>query len=109
MIVVPLNLRLKDGDASYEGRLEVRYNGEWGTVCSKTNSLKTANVTCKEFGMVTLGYFRIKPGPPGGRIWLKDIQCTGTEKSIFDCAHNGWGNTTDCTHEDDVGISCKRM
>ena len=104
--VVSQNVRLKDGDASYQGRLEVKYNGEWGTVCSGTFNHPAATVVCRQFGLGFYSFYDAKPGPIGGRIWLDDVQCNGNEESIFDCTHNGWGNVTDCTHHDDVGLAC---
>jgi hypothetical protein len=38
-------------------------------------------------------------------IHLDDVICTGTEISLPQCQHRGFG-THDCSHDEDVGISC---
>ena len=40
-----------------------------------------------------------------GQIWLYDVKCTGTETSLADCEHRGWGVHT-CDHSEDVSIRC---
>lgn len=40
-----------------------------------------------------------------GPIWLDDVDCTGSEDSIFDCNHTGFGEHN-CGHAEDVGIVC---
>ncbi|KAK3748401.1 hypothetical protein QZH41_006172 [Actinostola sp. cb2023] len=43
-----------------------------------------------------------------GIIWLRNLGCTGTEMSIANCSHSGWGlGYTGCTHIEDVGVTCK--
>ena len=40
-----------------------------------------------------------------GPILLDDVHCIGTEASIADCRHRGWGRHN-CVHREDVHISC---
>ena len=78
-------------------------------MCSKSFHSPAATVVCQQFGLKFHYFYNPVPGPSGGRIWLDNVQCNGNEHSIFDCTHNGWGNVTDCSHDDDVGISCTSM
>ena len=44
------DVRLKDGFREYEGRLEICYNGEWGTVCDDHMDDSVAEVVCRQLG-----------------------------------------------------------
>ena len=48
--VAPLEYRLVGGFNESEGRVEVRYNNIWGTVCSDGFDLAEATVVCKRLG-----------------------------------------------------------
>ena len=41
-----------------------------------------------------------------GRIWLDNVQCTGTERSLINCVANSSG-VNSCTHAQDVGVRCE--
>ena len=44
-------------------------------------------------------------GAGTGIIWLESVSCDGTEKSLAECDHDGWG-VHNCRHSEDVSISC---
>ena len=90
-----------------EGRVEVLYNGTWGTICDDSWSTVDADVVCRQLGYnfaleaVSNALFGAGEGP----IWLDDMQCLGEESSIAACSHSAWG-TNNCRHLEDVGVHC---
>ena len=89
------------------GRVEVLYDGQWGTICDDRWERNDARVACRQLGY--LDAVRELSGsevPSGsGRIWLDEVACTGEEGNIAMCYHNGVGNKN-CSHSKDVGVIC---
>uniref|UniRef100_A0A4W5PHE7 Lysyl oxidase homolog n=1 Tax=Hucho hucho TaxID=62062 RepID=A0A4W5PHE7_9TELE len=90
-----------------EGRVEVFYDGEWGTVCDDDFSIHSAQVVCRELGYLESVSWSpsSKYGKGEGRIWFDNVQCTGKEKTLALCMSNGIG-VSDCKHTEDVGVVC---
>ena len=86
-------VRLVGGPTKYEGNVEVYHNGEWGTVCHYGWDLNDAQVVCNElnFGPAVAVRYNAFYGLGGFSVWLSFLQCDGTEWSIGNCSHSGWG------------------
>ena len=100
------SVRLVNGGASH-GRVEVKFNGTWGTVCDDTWDISDPNVLCRELGFsgALSAPCCATYGEGLGRIWLDGVNCAGSEASLLDCPHDGWGNHN-CRHKEDANILC---
>ena len=45
-------VRLVGGPSSHEGRVELNYNGVWGTVCNDNFTDTAATVVCRSLGFM---------------------------------------------------------
>jgi len=50
IMIMCIEFRLVGGETEREGRLEVSYNGIWGTVCDDGFDNTTASVACRSLG-----------------------------------------------------------
>ena len=101
-------MRLVDGSSYNEGRVEVYYNGRWGTVCNDGWDDKYASLVCAQLGYGssgTLAYFKAGTGS----IFLENVLCSINDTMIASCGHYGVGITVQCNHHNDVGVKCYGM
>ncbi|XP_072894943.1 scavenger receptor cysteine-rich type 1 protein M130-like [Hemitrygon akajei] len=102
-------LRLQNGGSRCEGRIEVWYNGTWGTVCSTDLDAKSADVICKQMKCGPIKKFypgSYQFGKGLGPIWLDEIECTAHESTLWQCQSQPWGKHQ-CDHSDDGGVVCE--
>ena len=93
-----------------EGRVEVFYNGEWGTVCDVGWDLNDARVVCQQLGYpdAIQAIFNQSAffGQGSGSVLMTNISCNGTERHLFDCAFE-IPEVEECTHAMDAGVICE--
>ena len=103
-----LDVRLVDGtDSILQGRVELFYNGTWGTVCDDSWDLTNAYVVCRElgYGRAVKAYLSATFEQGNGIVCMDDVRCTGNERSLTECRHSGWGKQN-CDHSQDAGVVC---
>ena len=87
--------------------MEILYSGNWGTVCDDIWNMNNARVVCRQLGysdaVSALSYAHFGAG--SGQIWLDNVNCAGSEDSIENCPHNGWGSHN-CGHHEDASVVC---
>ncbi|XP_032996401.1 T-cell differentiation antigen CD6 [Lacerta agilis] len=98
-------LRLVGGRSNCSGRVEVEFNGTWGTICDDNWDLADAGVVCRQLHCgwalqaPIASHFQKGTGP----IYLDEVKCLGNESFLWDCSFE---RNHDCGHKEDAGVIC---
>ena len=96
-------------DRTYTGRVEIYHNYQWGTVCNDHWDNTDAEVVCRQLGLAGGEALQEHDFGSGiGKIWLDDVQCTGSEHTLMSCTANPWGENN-CEHNEDAGVICGKL
>ena len=98
-----LKVRLVIGSARH-GRVEVLYDGLWGSVCDDGWSDASAKVVCKQMNSAG-GIVIPRLGGGSGPIWMHRVRCVGNESNLGNCAFRGFG-VHNCSHDEDASVEC---
>ena len=100
-------VRLENGNNELEGRVEIYYSGNWGTVCDDGWDSHDAAVVCHQLNLHGgYAYYNAHFGQGTGVIWLDNVGCSGSEPSLDQCSNREWGNLRSCSHAEDAGVRC---
>uniref|UniRef100_A0A4W3II46 SRCR domain-containing protein n=1 Tax=Callorhinchus milii TaxID=7868 RepID=A0A4W3II46_CALMI len=106
-LFVNVQIRLMEGGSSCAGRVEIYYNGTWGTVCDDSWGLLEASVVCRQLdcGPAVRAVGQAGFGQGAGQIWLDELHCRGSESFLWDCVASS-ADQSDCNHKEDAGVVC---
>ena len=103
------------GSSSTEGYVEAFnvINGQWGGVCDTSFDLFDAHVVCSMLGFPTAitalansnAASLYGTAPSGSNFVLDNLDCTGFEKSVFDCPLTGELSDI-CEASQIAGVKC---
>ncbi|KAI8494761.1 hypothetical protein Bbelb_273660 [Branchiostoma belcheri] len=89
------NVRLV-GPTVNQGRLEIRHEGLWGSVCHNGGwRVSEAKVACRHLGFAT-GTVRYQNGDGKGRVSMSDLSCFGNEQNLYGCTYRQLGTAPNC-------------
>jgi deleted-in-malignant-brain-tumors protein 1 len=102
------SVRLQQGSSSTSGRVEVCFNGTWGTICSHFWDNNDASVICRQLGYSSYGAIAIT-GINSNSVWphhILDLNCTGDEMNYLNCSYNGLIDYS-CPSNADASVYCQ--
>ncbi|XP_054883770.1 antigen WC1.1-like [Poeciliopsis prolifica] len=106
-IICSDSVRLVSGTNRCSGRLEVKTNQSWSSVCEKDFDLQDAQVVCREIGcgppsVLQGALYGEAEAPVGSREFL----CEGSESALLNCSSRESSGRNSCSPGQAVGLTC---
>ncbi|XP_072786784.1 scavenger receptor cysteine-rich type 1 protein M130-like isoform X2 [Taeniopygia guttata] len=105
-----VELRLAGGSSPCAGRVEVKLQGQWGSVADGDWDMEDAEVVCQQLGCGSASkanYARDTFGIGNGLLSLVLVDCRGDEATLWDCEIRGWGPYNSSIHYWDTAVVCQ--
>ncbi|XP_074497107.1 scavenger receptor cysteine-rich type 1 protein M130-like isoform X1 [Sebastes fasciatus] len=100
------SVRLVNGKSLCSGRLEVKSNQSWSSVCEDDFDLQDAEVVCRVLGCGAPSVLQgALYGDVEAPVWTKEFQCGGHESALLDCDSSDSDRNT-CSPGKAVGLTC---
>ncbi|NWS93238.1 C163A protein, partial [Toxostoma redivivum] len=102
-----VELRLAGGSPC-AGRVEMKLQGQWGSVGDSYWKMEDAEVVCQQLGCGSAaGAYsaRDRFGVGDGPVSLLFVYCNGKEATLWECEIDGWG-TYGNFHDYDTAVVC---
>ncbi|WAQ95363.1 DMBT1-like protein, partial [Mya arenaria] len=102
-------IRLVNGTGPQSGRVELKYRGQWGTICDDNFDDLEANVICNMLGFSgknAKAHIGAYYGEGQGDIIVDELRCVGIEEDISECKSSDWLSPTNCNHNEDAAVEC---
>ncbi|NWZ30126.1 DMBT1 protein, partial [Asarcornis scutulata] len=89
------------------GRVEVKHQDRWGTVCDDSWDMSNTAVVCRQLGcgVALKAHQYAHFGPGSGPIWLNIVHCNGKESALSNCTYRR-REVSSCYHSEDAGVTC---
>ena len=90
-------VRLVDGETYSIGRVELFWNGQWGSVCKywlRSWDADSTEVACRQLGFIGAKRFYTQPAKRRP-IAMRLSHCSGTETSLWNCGYRRGSQTPD--------------
>lgn len=107
-------VRLVDGELPNEGRVQIKFNDRWHSLCTNSKNLTAADikVLCQQVGYQEGYWYKWFPrrNDTTFQIMSKSFHCSGTETAITQCKR--WNRVRAgggvCDYQSDIGIRCSK-
>ncbi|KAM4637018.1 antigen WC1.1-like [Discoglossus pictus] len=103
------DLRLSHGSHECEGRLEVFYNGSWGSVCNNNMDRDIVSLICRQLNCGSSGnqesMYTYGVASPDSVFWVDNIECRKRDETLEQCPSSSWA-THACTLREVAEIKC---